>query len=80
MWLPLLKAALAAAFFVSLMPMLGELSASLMLYGPETETLGVLLFQLQEYADRPSAAVVGTLLVGGVFLLHLLDRSSNHGE
>lgn len=63
---PLLKPALGAAFVLVLAPCLGELSMSVILAGPGTENLGTLLFQLQEYADRASAAVIGVCILFGV--------------
>ncbi len=71
-WVPLLRPALVATAILILMPCLAELTMSVLLYGPGTETLGVTLFQLQEYADRASAAVVGSLLLGSVILFQLI--------
>lgn len=62
-WIPLLKPALFAALLLVFMPSVSELTMTILLYGPGTETLGVTLFNLQEYADRASASVVGTLLL-----------------
>ncbi|MBS1985494.1 MAG: iron ABC transporter permease [Bdellovibrionales bacterium] len=81
-WIPLLKSALMAAAVLCLVPCLSELTMSVLLYGPGTENLGVLLFQLHDYADRSSAAVVGTLVFVAVFALQwavaqLRTRSSS---
>jgi iron(III) transport system permease protein len=77
-WIPLMRPGLIAAGLLVFMPCLSELTMSVLLYGPSTHTLGVVLFQLQEYADRPSAAVVGTLLLVTVIaiqgVLGLLSR------
>lgn len=62
-WIPLLRGPMAAALLLVFMPCFSELTMSILLHGPGTETLGVVLFNLQEYADRSSAAVVGTLLL-----------------
>jgi iron(III) transport system permease protein len=67
-WLPLLRSPLFAAALLVFMPCFSELTMSILLYGPGTENLGVVLFNLQEYADRSSAAVVGTLLLGVVIV------------
>lgn len=48
---PLLQPALWAAFFLVLMPTLSELTMSVLLTGPGLETIGTLIFQLQEYSD-----------------------------
>lgn len=72
-WLPLLARSLAAGFFLSALPMLTELTMSVLLTGPGAATLGTVLFQLQEYADQPSAAALAWLLLsaalGTSFLL-----------
>lgn len=72
-WLPLLRPTLIAVALLVLMPCIGELTMSILLYGPGTETLGVNLFQLQEYADRAAASVVGTFLLVAVMAFQLLS-------
>lgn len=73
-WLPLLRAPLFAAVLLVFLPCFSELTMSILLYGPGTETLGVVLFNLQEYADRSSAAVVGSLLLVVVVAIRLTSR------
>ena len=63
-WLPLLKPAIVAGWFLVFMPAFGELTMSILLVGPGTETVGTVLFALQEYADPPSASVVAVLILG----------------
>ena len=75
-WLPLLKAPLFAAALLVFMPCFSELTMSILLYGPGTENLGVVLFNLQEYADRSAAAVVGTLLLAVVILFRALAEKA----
>ena len=72
-WLPLLKAPLLAGALLVFMPCFSELTMSILLYGPGTENLGVVLFTLQEYADRSSAAVVGTLLLAAVLAVRIFS-------
>lgn len=71
-WLPLLRAPLFAAALLVFLPCFSELTMSILLYGPGTENLGVVLFNLQEYAARSSAAVVGTLLLVVVLLFRAI--------
>ena len=66
-WLPLLWPAIAAGWFLVFMPAFGELTMSMLLVGPGTDTVGTVLFALQEYADPPSASVVAVLIL--VFIL-----------
>ena len=62
-WLPLLKPAIVAGWFLVFMPAFGELTMSILLVGPGTETVGTVLFALQESADPPSASVVAMLIL-----------------
>lgn len=74
-WIPLLRGPMGAAALLVFMPCFSELTMSILLHGPGTETLGVVLFNLQEYADRSSAAVVGTLLLMVIVTFRLVaDR------
>jgi iron(III) transport system permease protein len=62
-WLPLLRPAILAGWFLVFMPAFGELTMSVLLVGPGTDTVGTVLFALQEYADPPSASVVAVLIL-----------------
>ncbi len=62
-WLPILRRALGAAFLLAWLPMLTELTMSVLLTGPGAATLGTVLFDLQEYADQPSAAALAWILL-----------------
>ena len=57
-WFPLLKKSLAGAWLLAALPMLTELTMSVLLTGPGAQTLGTVLFELQEYRDQPSAAAL----------------------
>ena len=78
-WLPLLRGPLFATTLLVFLPCFSELTMSILLHGPGTETLGVVLFNLQEYADRSSAAVVGTLLLGVILCLRAASRRFEDG-
>ncbi|MGK5081796.1 iron ABC transporter permease [Bdellovibrionota bacterium FG-1] len=62
-WLPLLRKTLLSAWWLGFLPMLTELTMSVLLTGPGAATLGTVLFELQEYADQPSAAALAWLLL-----------------
>jgi iron(III) transport system permease protein len=70
-WFPLLKQALVAAWLLSALPMATELTMSVLLTGPGASTLGTVLFQLQEYADQPSAAALAWILMTAALLISL---------
>lgn len=73
-WLPLLKGSLGAAFALAWLPMATELTMSVLLTGPGAATLGTVLFDLQEYADQPSAAALAWLLLSAALVISLLSR------
>jgi iron(III) transport system permease protein len=73
-WLPLLRGSIGAAFFLSALPMFTELSMSVLLTGPGAATLGTVLFQLQEYADQPSAAAMAWMLLTAALAVSLVMR------
>ena len=62
-WFPMLKGALSAGWFLAALPIFTELTMSVLLTGPGGATLGTVLFQLQEYADQPSAAALAWILL-----------------
>lgn len=62
-WVPLLRRGMIASWFLIFMPAFSELTMSVLLAGPKTETLGTVLFDLQEYADPPSASVLAVLIL-----------------
>jgi len=61
---PLLLPSLGAAWLLVFLPTLSEITMSILLVGPGTPVVGTILFELQSYADPPSAAVLVVLLVG----------------
>ncbi|MCB9254734.1 MAG: iron ABC transporter permease [Bdellovibrionaceae bacterium] len=67
---PLLFPAFLHVFMLTVLPVLSELTMSVLLTGPGLETLGTLMFQLQEYAHPSAACALATLLV--VFLVALV--------
>ena len=50
-WIPILRPFLMASFFLVFMPAFSELTMTVLLTGPGNETIGTLIFQLQEYGD-----------------------------
>lgn len=79
-WFPLLKKTLAATWLLAFLPMLTELTMSVLLTGPGAATLGTVLFQLQEYADQPSAAALAWMLLSIALGVGLLTRKREAKE
>ena len=79
---PLLKTALMASMFLVFMPVLSELTMTILLTGPGLETVGSLIFQLQEYSDMAGggSAVLSTLVVFFVFILNFSLKALSKGR
>ncbi|MFO0725989.1 MAG: iron ABC transporter permease [Myxococcota bacterium] len=78
--LPLLLPSLGAAWLLVFLPVLSEITMSVLLVGPATPVLGTVLFELQSYADPPSAAVVAVLLVSATLLGNEILRRATGGR
>jgi iron(III) transport system permease protein len=61
-FIPRLRAGLVSIFIFVFIPILGELSMSVFLVGPNVKTLGSVLFELHDYADQTSAMVLSLCL------------------
>jgi iron(III) transport system permease protein len=64
--IPLVRGHLVVAWFLVFMPSFGELTMSILLFGPDTPTVGTLLFELSSYEDPAAAAVLAVVIVGVV--------------
>lgn len=73
-WVPLLRKSIGAAFLLALLPMITELTMSVLLTGPGAATLGTVLFDLQEYADQPSAAALAWILLSLALAVGLVTQ------
>lgn len=61
--LPILKPDITGAFFLVLIPILGELTMSIFLASPSYRSIGTVLFDLQDYADQASAGALAMILM-----------------
>jgi iron(III) transport system permease protein len=61
--LPLVRPGLIAAWFLVFMAAFHELTMTVLLYGPKTLNLGVILFELQTYSNQQAAAVLSVLVL-----------------
>lgn len=79
---PLLKSSLVASLFLIFMPVVSELTMTVLLTGPGLETLGPLIFQFQEYSDigGGGAAVLSVLVVAVVLILNLTLKKVSQGR
>lgn len=79
---PLLKTALIASMFLVFMPVLSELTMTILLTGPGLETIGTLIFSLQEYSDMGGggAAVLSVIVVVFILLLNFSLKFLSKGR
>lgn len=81
-WFPLMKPALVASWFLVFMPAMTELTMTILLTGPGLETLGTLIFQMQDYSDASGggAAVLSLCTVLGVIALNTFVKFISQGK
>lgn len=81
-YLPLLKTALIASIFLVFMPVLSELTMTILLTGPGLETIGTLIFSLQEYSDMGGggASVLSVIVVVFILLLNFGLKFISNGR
>ena len=81
-WLPLLAPALVAAWFLVFMPVMSELTMTILLTGPGLETIGTVIFQLQEYADASGggASVLALIVIISVIGINTLVKRLSRGK
>lgn len=81
-WIPILRPFLMASFFLVFMPAFSELTMSVLLTGPGNETIGTLIFQLQEYGDASGggAAVLAFCVLLLIIALNATLKLSTKGK
>ena len=62
------------------MPSFYELTMSNLLYGSDTQTIGVLLFELQTYADTQNASVMSVIILLIVMVGNLILNKVSKGH
>ena len=69
-----------AGWFLVFMPSFYELTMSIILYGSQTKTIGVLLYELQTYADPQDASVLAVIILLIVLFGNLALRKVSRGQ
>ena len=79
---PLLSTALIASAFLVFMPVLSELTMTILLTGPGLDTVGPLIFQFQEYSDvgGGGAAVLSTIVILFTLTLNFSLKTLSKGR
>ncbi|MGL5206034.1 MAG: ABC transporter permease [Acidaminococcaceae bacterium] len=78
--LPLIAPSVIAGWFLIFMPSFYELTMSLLLYSGDTKTIGVLLYELQTYADTQNASVLSVIILGIVLLGNIILNKVSKGN
>lgn len=78
--MPLIAPSIIAGWFLIFMPSFYELTMSLLLYGSDTKTIGVLLYELQTYADTQNASVLSVIILFIVLVGNLILNKVSKGN
>lgn len=78
--IPLIAPSIVAGWFLIFMPSFYELTMSLLLYGSDTKTIGVLLYELQTYADTQNASVLSVIILLIVLFGNLILNKVSKGN
>lgn len=78
--MPLVAPSIIAGWFLIFMPSFYELTMSNLLYGSDTKTMGVLLYELQTYADTQNASVLSVIILLIVLVGNLILNKVTKGK
>ena len=78
--MPLIAPSIVAGWFLIFMPSFYELTMSNLLYGSDTQTIGVLLYELQTYADTQNASVLSVIILLIVMVGNLILNKVSKGN
>lgn len=78
--MPLIAPSIIAGWFLIFMPSFYELTMSNLLYGADTKTIGVLLYELQTYADTQNASVLSVIILIIVLVGNLILNKLTGGK
>ena len=78
--MPLIAPSIVAGWFLIFMPSFYELTMSNLLYGSDTQTIGVLLYELQTYADTQNASVLSVIILVIVMVGNLILNKVSKGN
>lgn len=81
-WIPLIRPALLASLFFVFIPSFSELTISILLTGPGMETIGTMIYQLQEYSDNygGGSAVLACLIFLFIMINNFLLKKYSKGK
>lgn len=77
---PLIRPGLFAGWFLVFMPSLRELTISILLWSAGHETIGVMVFNLQESGNTTASAALAVLMISVLLMANLLTRRLTGGK
>lgn len=78
--LPLVMPGIIAGWFLVFMPALRELTISALLWSSRNETIGVMVFNLQESGNVVAGAALGVVMMAFIFIVNLGVRVASKGR
>lgn len=78
--IPLVKPGIIAGWFLIFMPTLRELNMSIMLAGPDTKTIGVAIFEMQDAGYYQYSAALSVIILAVVIIGNLIIRRVSGGK
>ncbi|OQY29996.1 MAG: hypothetical protein B6244_01680 [Candidatus Cloacimonetes bacterium 4572_55] len=78
--IPLIRPGLIAGWFLIFMPTLRELNMSIMLAGPETKTLGVAVYEMQDAGYYQISAALAVVILSVVIFGNIIIRKFSGGK
>ena len=73
--IPLIKPAMVSSFFLVFLPSMRELTTSILLYGPNSRTLGVAIQQLRSNGYMTQAAALSVVAIIIIMVLNAIVKS-----
>ncbi|MGH2404487.1 MAG: ABC transporter permease subunit [bacterium] len=77
---PLVRPGMIAGWILVFMPAFRELTMSILLFGLRTETIGVIIFNMQDSGYAQIAAALSVLVLGIILASNLMVRRMTRGE
>jgi len=78
--LPLIAPGLFAGWFLVFMPTLRELTISILLWSAKNETIGVMVFNLQESGNNVASAALAVIMMLVLLLANIITRRLTRGR
>ena len=78
--IPLIMPGLFAGWFMVFIPCLRELTISALLWSTRNETIGVMVFNLQDSGNTVASAALSVIMIGVLIIANLVTRKATKGK